>query len=437
MDDSDVQLAAEMAAISTVKSAELVELAGSTDRLLAFQNRLEDAKDKVEIVKEILNEVEPHEINPRVVTDVDNYLAKADVEIPVSVTYDQVLGAEDLGRRLCPLDFQMTRMTGVENFLGDFFRKVKEISVQLGSDFRDFYLVLTQTVDSLEDQIDLTEKFLQRIPAFKAGTDEILLGVRLFNMFKIKDKVDEQWVSNVSKMNTTVGALANNYYQTSQKNLNDTMAFFGGFADLNDDQGMQRFLTLPQAIPSVRFKECSYPNKEETNSVVTAKQSVELMGGAFFIDVRREKVNTEPKGLLELESYIEGYVTYDMVGFQNNSPTIYPKIGTEIKTLSSEVIRSIIKLMREILKSWRKSIEGQDRYKVNDVEFAEIMKGIYESQMSDSLKEKVRHAFSAIIRKNQSELLATRTSVSNYLVLVFNGLIEICNTSITANTPEE
>jgi hypothetical protein len=437
MDDSDVQLAAEMAAISTVKSAELVELAGNTGRLETFQNRLEDAKDKVEIVREILNETEAHEINPNIVADVDNYLAKAGVEIPYSNGYQEVLGAEDLGRRLCPLDFQMTRMMGVENFLGDFFRKVKQLSVQLGSEFRDFYLVLTQTVDSLEDQIDLTEKFLQRIPAFKAGTDEILLGVRLFNMFKIKDKVDEQWVSNVSKMNSTVGALANNYYLTSQKNLNETMAFFGGFAELNDDQGTQRFLTLPKAIPSVRFKECSYPNKEASDNVVTAKQSVELMGGAYFLDTRLEKVNTEPKGLFELETYIEGYITHDMVGFQNNAPTIYPKIGTEIKTLSSEVIRSILKLMREILKSWRKSIEGQDSYKVNDAEFSEIMKGIYESQMSDSLKEKVRHAFSGIVRKNQSELLATRTSVSNYLVLVFNGLIEICNTSISANTPEE
>lgn len=436
MDNDDIKLAAEMAAISTVKSAELVELAGSNDRLQTFQDRLEDAKDKVEVVREILTAVEPHEINPRIVADVDNYLNKAGAVVPTD-DLGNLYGAEHLGRQLCPLDFQMTRRTAVENFLGDFFRKVKDISVQLGSDFRDFYLVLTQTVDSLEDQVDLTEKFLQRVPAFKGGTDEILLGVRLFNMFKIKDKVDEQWVSNVSKMNTTVGALANNYYLASQKNLNEIMAFFGGFADLNDDAGTQRLLTLPKAIPSVRFKECTYPNKEETNSVVTAKQSVELMGGAFFIDTRHEKPNLEPKTLFDLETYVERYVAHDMVGFQNNAPTIYPKIGTEIKTLGSDVIRSILKLMREILKSWRKSTEGQDRYKVDSVEFSEIMKGIYESQMSDELKEKVRHAFSAMVRKNQSELLTTRTSVSNYLVLVFNGLLEICNTSISANTPEE
>lgn len=437
MDSNDIQLAAEMATISTVKSAQLVDLAGNSARLQTFQDRLENSADKVNLVKEILSEKEDYQINPRVVADVDNYLMQAGVEPHVSEEFDAVLGAEDLGRRLCPIDFKITRMAGVENFLSDFFRNVKQLSAQLGSEFHDFYLVLTQTVESLEDQAALTEKFLQRVPNFKAGTDEILLGVRLFNMFKIKDKVDEQWVSNLSKLNTTIGALAGNYYLTSQKNLNETMAFFGGFADLNDDQATERFLTLPKAIPSLRFKECIYPNKEASNSVVTAKQSVELMGGAYFIDIRRDKMDTEPKGLYALETYIEGYITYDMVGFQNNAPTIYPKIGTEIKTLGADTIRAILKLMREILKNWKKSTEGQDRYKVNDAEFSEIMKSIYEAPMSNELKEKIRHAFSGIVRKNQVELLTTRTAVSNYLVKVFNGLIEICNTSITVNTPEE
>lgn len=436
-DKDDLQLAAEMAAISTVKSEQLVKLAGSTGDLQAFQSKLEDSKDKVEIVKQILANTETHEITKATAEEVDAYLGRVEmVEIPVSDGFEEVLGAEHLGRSLDPAEFHITRLIGCENFLNDFFQKVKQFSTQIGSDFKDFYLVLTQTVDSLSDSLDLLEKRLQTTPNFKAGTDTILLGVRLYNLFKINGKVNEEWITNVSKLNNTVGALSTNYYINSGKTLNNTLSFFGGFGKLNDEEGLEHFLELPKRIPSTRFKECTYPNKEFSDNVVTAKQSVELMGGAYFLDTRVDKPNLTPKSLEELEDYLQDYLTKDMVGFNNNAPTVYPKIGTEIKTLSSESIRGIIKLLREVLKSWKKSTEGQDRYRVNDSEFSENMKSIYESDMSDQLKEKVRYAFDAIVRKNQTELLTSRAVVSNYLVLVFNGLIELANISISANPPE-
>lgn len=434
-DANDLQLAAEMAVISTVKSSELVEMARDTAALQKLQEQLDDNKDSVQIVKKVLTGLEPHKLDLVTAKQMDNYLQRADVDLPVD-ELGNVQGVECLGHTLMPAAFIQTRLQGCESFLGDFYRKAKEITAQISIGFRESYLLFTQSTESLEALLDILDKDIQAQPSFKAGTDTILLGTRLFNQFKVGGKVNEDWVGGLTKLNSTISALSNNYYLANRGVLNNTLSYFGGFDGLTDEAAKERFLLLPKSIVSVRFKECSYPNKDNTTATVVAKQSVELMGGAYFLDQRREKVNTSPSNVEQVMGYVHDYVDLDLVGFQNNSPVEYPKIGTEIKTLSSDTIKALVKLMRETLKAWRKTTEGMERYKVADSDFNDIVKGIYESPMSDELKDQIQTAFTSIVRKHQIELLTNRAAINNYLVLIFNGLIELCNTSISANAPQ-
>jgi hypothetical protein len=434
-DASELQLAAEMAVISTAKSTELVELAGSTDRLQRMQEELDDRKDNVEIVKRILTATQPHQLDVAEAERIDQRLERAEVEIPAVSEAEGVLGAECLGRSLMVNDFFTTRLMGCENFLANFYQQARQITQLIGANFKEVYLVLTESVDSLEHQVELLEKQIQAAPNFKAGTDRIALGVRLYNLLKVNGKINEDWVSNISKLHSSIQGLSTNYYLNSKNNLNATLSYFGGFAGLDDAAGKERLLLLPKAIPSTRFKECTYPNRDNTTNTVLAKQSVELMGGAYFVDTRREKVNLEPKTVEQVEGYIQGYVDFDATGFENKSVVEYPKIGTDVATLSAESIRVICKQLRDIIKNWRKAFEGDSRYKLEDADYNDIVKGIYESDMSEEMKSRVRDAFSTIVRKNQLELLAIRAAVNNYLVLIFNGIIELANTSIRANEP--
>ena len=433
--DPDLQLAAEMATINTATSRELVELTKGTGKLQQLQQKLDEDKDRVDIVKKILTEVDEHKVDPSLARQMDNYLTRSDVDIPAG-ELGSFQGAEELGHTLLPAVYLQTRLAGCENFLGDFYRKAKEITTQISIGFKDSYLLFTQSVDSLNALVDILESDVKAAPTFKAGTDTILLGTRLFNLFKINGRVNEDWVSSLTKLSGTINALSSNYYQSNQVALNNTLSYFGGFDKVDDDGAKERLLLLPKAVPSNRFKECSYPNKELSTSSVVAKQSVELMGGAYFVDTRREKVNLNLNSVDQVLAYVQGYVDLDGVSFFNNSPVEYPKIGTEIKTLSSETILAVIKLVRSILQAWRKSSEGMERYKVGDSDFSDITKGIYESSMSDEMKDTVQTAFTSIVRKTQMEMLTNRSSVNNYLVLIVNGLIELCNTSIAVNLPE-
>lgn len=434
-DENDLQLAAEMATISTVKSAELVEQAKDTADLQAFQEKLDNNKDRVDIVKKVLTNINENELSLGLAKQMDQHLTRSDVDIPADDLGD-IQGFECLGRTLMPKTYIKTRLQGCENFLGDFYRKAKEISTQIGIGFKDSYLVFTQSTDSLAGLLDLLEKDINNAPPFKAGTDTILLGTRLFNLFKVNGKINEDWVGSLTKLNGTINALSTNYYLANRGFLNNTMSYFGGFEGLNDDEAMERFLLLPKAVVSTRFKECTYPNKDHTTATVVAKQSVELMGGAYFLDQRQEKVNTNHTNVEQVMGYVQGLLDHDMVDFENSSPVEYPKVGTEIKTLSSDTIKAIVKQLRGILVTWRKSAEGLSTFKVNDNDFNDVIKGIYESTMSDEFKDRLRSTFTSIVQKNQVELLTNRASVNNYLVLIFNGLIELCNTSISANLPE-
>lgn len=436
MSDYDQELAAEMAALSLVKSEELVQVANETIGLSRMQDQLNDSKDRVAAVKEILLTSEDYEITPSLATTLDKQLERSEVVIPPTNDLGEVEGVECLGVSLMPSRYRLSRIQGCENFLGDFFKASREVSVRIGSSFKDSYLLFTESQESLEKALDLLEAKVNESPNFDENLERILLGSRLFNLFKINGKVDEDWVSNISKLTRTVSGLTNNYYLNNKNVLNSALSYFGGFSGISengDTVARERLLKLPVSIPSERFKECTYPNRTVVINNGNAKQSVELMGGAFFVDVRNGKPKRVLADINEVESYLSAYTDVDKTYFEKSSETVFPKLGNEIKSFSKVQIKLIIKHLRELLKEWKKIFEVSERYKLVEGDYAEITKGIYESDFSDEMKEKVSSAFSTVIRKNQMELLAIRSSVNMYLVLLVKGLIELSETSIKAN----
>jgi len=433
--NQELQLAAEMAAISAVKSAEIVSLAKDTGDLDRFQNRLDDSKDRVNMVKAVLEGTEPHQVTPELANAMDGSLVRSNVDIPPVSGLDAVEGAEALGRTLMPEDYLLTRLMGCESFLGDFFRKSKEVVVRINDGFKEAYIVFTQTHDSLIEAVDALERGIETTPRFDEGRENLLLGARLFNLFKINGQISGDWTGDVSKLSRTISAVSSNYYLNSKNNMNAVLSFFGGFAGLDQQLGLERFLDLPSQLPSTPFKECNKVNKDFSTGRVTAKQSVELMGGAYFIDIRQSKPNYRMHTPEDVDQFLYIYLNEELTGFENSSEVIYPKLGNEVKSLSSQQIKIIAKHLKELLKEWSKVYEAGDKYKLADSDYNDVAKGIYESQMDDELKDKVLTAFSSIVRRNQMELLNLRAALTSYLTLIIHGLIELSNLSVKANTP--
>lgn len=430
------EVAAEMAALSVVKSEELVALTNDATALSRLQDDLNESKDRVQTVKEILVTTPDHELTTALATTLDRQLERSVVEIPPTNDLGEVEGVESLGVTLMPSRYRSSRISGCENFLSDFFKASREVTTRIGSNFKDSYILFTESQDSLEKALNALEAKIDAAPNYDENLDRILLGSRLFNLFKINGQVDENWVANISKLTRTISGLTNNYYLNNKNTLNTALSYFGGFQNISengDSVAMERLSMLPTSIPSERFKECTYPNKTVVINNGNAKQSVELMGGAYFVDVRNSKPKHKLEDVSEVESYLSQYTDVDGTYFEKSAENIFPKFGNEIKSFSKPQTKLIIKHLRELLKEWRKIFDNSERYKLVESDYVEISKGIYESDLSDKMKETVHHAFATVVRKNQMELLQIRSSVNAYLVLLVKGLIELSETSLKAN----
>lgn len=429
------KLAIEMASVSVANSQEIVQNAASTTDLSNYQNALIDQKDRVQAVKDTLLGLKEHEVTPSLVNALDRSLERSEVTVPPVDGVAVVEGAESLGRTLMPKDYIFTRLVGCESFLDDFFKKTKEITSIIGSKFKESYILFTESEQSLLKQIDILEQAVNTSPPFNKDPERVLLGSRLFNLFKTHGKVSENWVDELGKLSRSVNGLTSNYYLNSRNNLTAIMGYFGGFSGLNQTEAEERFKLLGVSIPSTRFKECTYPNRKYSVPGGTAKQSVELMGGAYFYDVRQDKPIREVKSILEVEDVVNRYNAIDCTGFDDSEPTVFSDLDLEIKTLTIQQIKAVIKQLRDIHKDWVKVYEGVERYKLSDSDFNDIAKGIYEAEFDEKLKDKIFNSFIILANKNQMELLKIRSKVNAYLVLINSGLIELCFTSIKVNTP--
>lgn len=435
--ERELELAAEMVSISVVASPELVAASKDSSALGRLQDKLDDSKDRVMSVKKILEEIEDHEVTPELASNLDNMLERSIKEIgldnEVTDELEAVGGVESLGLTLTPSVYIKTRLAGCESFLEAAGRMAREVTYRISSSFKETYILFTKSIDNLENAVDALERAVNEAGAFNKSLEDINLGSRLFNLFKINGKVSQDWTGNVEKLGRTISGLSNNYYLNSRKNLNTTISYFGGFENNTDDMFEKRMLMFHKSIPSNAFKECSIKNKEHSSANVVAMQSVELMGGVYFLDKRLAKLELSPASIEDCLATVSLRLDEEGTFFNNNSEIIFPKVDNEIKSLSSDQIKDIIKKVRSFIKDWKKVFENGETFKMSDNDFKDITKAIYDSEMSEMNKDIVITAFSSLVRKNQMELLNIRTGVNAYLVLTIAGLIELSNLSIKAN----
>lgn len=434
MSDEDKILAAEMAAVSAVKSTAIVEAANTAGELNAYQIKLDDSLDRVMDAKKTLESLEAYEVTPEVVQEVDKDLLKAGVEIPPADGMDTVQGAESLGITLMPKDYLFTRLLGCENFLGDFFRDSKEVVQRIGSAVKDMYVVFTESQESLNRALDLLENEIDTHPDF-GSSERFILGHRLYNLFKVNGKVDENWSGCLTKLAATLQGLTGNYYLVSKNSLQTTYSYFGGFSGMQQAAADERILLLPISIPSTPFKECTYPDNVHGGNNLVAKRSVELMGGAYFYDVRQKERAPIAKSVDEVKDFLVRFNQFDRTGFETYAEYNLKDVGVEIRALSSKEIKAMIKQLREILKTWAKIFEDGEKFRMTDSDYNDVIKGILDSELNDETKTLLAKWFGSIVRKGQMELLVLRATVSNYLTLIINGLVDVCKDSIKVNAP--
>lgn len=428
------QLAIEMAAISAVNSAQLVEIAGTAGELNRIQTTLTDSHDRVSTVKELLQGVKPHEVTTDLAKAVDNQLSRLDV---LSVNGDDVQGVEALGISLMPSDYLKQRIKGCEGFLDGFTAKLNLITREIGTKFKDAYVLLAETHDSLEARIKALETDMEAMGKFASGTSEINLGYRLYNLFQVNREIRQDWSNQLSKVSNTVGGLSSNYYVNAKTNLNTILSYFGGFEGLDEERATERYLEYPVSIPSIRFKECSFPDKTRRETNVKYYVSVEMMGGRYFVDSRQAAPRLHPGTIDEVNDYVDTYLEVEGVVFNDKPDREFSDLKQTVKSLGSDEIKEIIKQMRAILKSWEKIYVDGDKYKLADRDFEGIYKAIFEADWDTQFKHYVLAAFSATVRKHQDELLQLRSKVNAYLVFLINGMVEFCYASMRVNEPEE
>lgn len=434
MSDQEQLLAAQMAAVSAVKSTEIVEAAASAGQLNTYQTKLDAAADRVLETRKTLQMLQAYEVTPELAFDIDKDLDASGVEIPPVDGLEQVQGVECLGVSLLPKDYLFTRLVGCENFLSDFFKNSRAIVQRIGSNFKDAYVLFAESQESLEKSLAILDNLVDTYPEF-GSSNSFILEHRLYNLFKVNGKVDQKWVENLTKLSRTVGALSGNYYLNAQSHLQTVYSYFGGFSGVTQMEADERILLMPISIPSIPFKECTYPNARFASPNVVAKQSVELMGGAYFYDVRQKGVKKEASSIDEVKDFLIRFTEFDRTGFDKSAEYTLKEVGFEIDALSSKEIKAVVKQLRDINKEWAKIFEGGEKFKMNDNDYNDISKSILSSELDEDTKILLSKWFSSIVMKNQQELLTIRAQVSSYLTLITNGLIDVCNNSIKVNTP--
>lgn len=432
MDNQNETLAAEMAAINAAKSVELFDALRNTIQLNEIQTSLDSSADRVLDAQKILNSVEAWEVSPSLVQTVDERLNRAGVEIPLEAGFDAVQGSESLGKTLLPKSFLLTRQAGCENFLTQFFKDTREVAIQMSASFRDAWTLFTQSEEGLHKALDMLEAEVDSYPDF-VSTNSFILEYRLHNLLKVNGKVSTDWAGNLNKLSGTISALSGGYYLNNKQGLQTLMSYFGGFTQLTQEGAMNRLQILPISVPNNPFKECSYPCPSKNNQQVQAKQSVELMGGAYFYDTRLKNPPREVETMEQVGDFVDLYVKFNKTGFENSAERTHTEIGTEIKALSSKEIRTIVKSLRSLLKDWNTMFEKGEKFKVGDADFNDIIKGIVDADIDETTRMHIAKWFGALVRDNQMELLNIRVRVANYLTLIVNALVSICHSSIKVN----
>ena len=174
-----------------------------------------------------------------------------------------------------------------------------------------------------------------------------------------------------------------------------------------------------------------FPNREETDNVVKARNSVELMGGRVFVNRILNKRPDNLKTEADVLAWVDLFVAREGAEFTRlPKPEITDR--PVIESFSTVEIKAGIKLTGRILKDAEFIFSEGDRYSLLGEDYLEQVKGIMETTWSDPFKNTVLRCFEKIGMKYNQEMLENRTEVVQYLTLLINGYITLAYASIEA-----
>lgn len=424
----------QMAAISVVKSAELMGMAEDSRELNMITNQVMSSTNRVQEIKEILEHKQNHEITPEDAITIDGELSQLkvfDVE-GGEVVYNEhrVAGAESFGYTLRPSEFRASRIAACESFLNDALESAKNFTKRLVQTFQDAYTLAVEDTESLIQRFKIIERACKELGPFEDGLERFNLSPRLFNLLKVNSEVREDWYDQILSLFKTSSALTGNYYDYSEKELTQIMAFFGRFEGLTSEEQINT--QLVQAGPilnAVPFRECKIDISDKNTPWLRQLRSVELMGGRFLVDTRWKnplKVND----VKSIDDWFDSRVNDIGVRLNKRDTADFIDREQEIDTFGSETIRHICQLSIKILESWLSICQKANKHRISERDFESIGDAINSMPVDGAAKHRVMAMYSMLVRKNQQDLLNICSDFTRYLVITLNAIASLCNDSI-------
>lgn len=425
--------------VNVVSTTAAQELAGDSTKLFKLQTALSNNKDKILEVREILDDLEDHEITLALAKFIDSTLERAGVDITPVKDVEVVMGAEALGRGLTPRDFRLTRVAAMENFLLDFFRKTKEVTKLLANLFSESFTLFTTNLNSLEQTLENLESSLELLEDFKAD-NKVNLGTGLYTLFQQEGGVSGEWVKDLTRLRGTVKALTNNYIANNVGHLQRLYSYFGGFDKVDTVKANMKLSMLASSIKGVPFKECSYNLTSKDNyldnkeSDLVVKRSVKLLGGRYFVDIRHKNPNSfKVTDIDTATDYVKNVLVREGTRFYNES-SFNDRNNKPVNSLASREIKQVLVLLRDILNEWRKLYVELDSKKLNPDEYRDIRRAIFDnSDISEDIRAFAIENLDLLTTQSQVELVNIGSGVNRYLTLLISGMVDLINLSIEAN----
>lgn len=424
----------QMAAISVVKSAELMGMAEDSRELNMITNQVMSSTNRVQEIKEILEHKQNHEITPEDAITIDGELSQLKVfDVDGSdVVYNEhrVAGAEAFGYTLRPSEFRASRIAACESFLTEALESAKAFTKRLVQTFQDAYTLAVEDTESLIERFKLIERASKDLGAFEDGLERFNLSARLFNLLKVNGEVKEDWQTQILNLFKTTSALTGNYYDYSEKELTQIMAFFSRFEGVdNEDQITSQLMLSGSILNTVPFRECKIDVSDKNIPWLRKLRSVELMGGRYLVDTRW-KNPLKITDLKAIDDWFDSRINDIGVRLNKRDSIDFIDKEQEIDTFGSETIRHVCQLSIKILESWLSICQKANKHRISERDYESIGEAISAMPVEDAAKHRVMAMYSMLVRKNQQDLLNICSDFTRYLVVTLNAIASLCNDSI-------
>lgn len=424
----------QLAAISVVKSTELMEMATDSRELNNITNQVLSSSNRVMEIKDLLEQKANHEISPEDAITIDGQLSELKV-INVEdgeVTYNEhrVAGAEAFGLTLRPSEFRASRIAACENFLSEALESAKVFTKRLVQTFQDAYTLAVEDTESLIQRFKMIERASKDLGSFDDGLERFRLSARLFNLLKVNSEVREDWYDQILSLYKTSSALTGNYYDYSEKELTQIMAFFSRFEGMTEEYQITSHLMLAgNILNSPPFRECKFDVSDKKVPWLRSLRSVELMGGRYLIDTRW-KEPLKIRDIKTIDDWFDSRIQDIGVRLNKRDSIDFIDREQEIDTFGSDTIRHICQISIKILESWLAICQKANKHRISERDFESIGDAINAMPVEGTEKHRVMAMYSLLVRKNQQDLLDICSDFTRYLVITLNAIASLCNDSI-------